>query len=108
MDDVHVTNPGIAALAGTGDDELNGNAAPTPVVAGPAQPTVVPISTLTSSMPPAPRPGGVSEDMRTQIMRQTDKIAAANPQAAAKPGGWARALLGGVSQALAGLGRAPH
>jgi hypothetical protein len=39
-------------------------------------------------------------------MRQTDKIAAANPQAAAKPGGWARALLGGVSQALGGLGDA--
>ena len=61
MDDVNVTNPGLAALAGTGDDELNGNAAPTvpvPVVAGPAGQTVpaptatqgVPTSSLTSSM----------------------------------------------------------
>jgi hypothetical protein len=111
-------NPGIAALAGnTGDDELDAGAAPTvpvPVVAGPAGPTVpaptatqgVPISTLTAPVSPAPRTGGVSEDMRTQIMRQTNALSAANPQAAAKPGGWARALLGGVSQALAGLGDA--
>jgi hypothetical protein len=118
MDDVNVTNPGIAALAGnTGDDELNGNAAPVPVpvVAGPAQTTVpattqgVPISTLTAGLPDQPKPGGISESPKTQLMRQAaqnaNRIISESSRPSA-PSMWARALIGGFQTAISGLGDA--
>lgn len=80
-------SPGIPAKAdvGAGADVLAGI---------PFRP-VAPVSL--SVKPP------ISDDMRTQFMREANKISANDPNAAA-PGAWARALVAGTQNALAGVG----
>ncbi len=61
-----------------------------------------------AGLPPEPTKGGISEDIGTQFARQlaknTDTLTQSNPAAVAKPGGWARAILGGAMTTLAGGG----
>lgn len=94
-------------LAGSPSGNPAGVAMPSaPVLSGGAPESTAPSpdsTDLLSGLPPAPKPGGVSEDLRTQFMRNADKIIkqASDPSA---PGAWAKALVGGVQSALAGVG----
>lgn len=51
-------------------------------------------------IPEAARNTGVSAGIGSQIWTQANKAAAANPQLAKKPGGWARILMGSLGDAL--------
>src|ERR1700677_1394945 len=68
-----------------------------------------PAATLLSGLPPAPPKGGISESPADQFKRLVAQNAdslvkqASDPTA---PGLWARALVGGVTQAIGGLGSA--
>ena len=68
-----------------------------------------PAATLLAGLPPAPPKGGISESPADQFKRQVAQNAdslikqASDPTA---PGLWARALVGGVTSAIGGLGSA--
>jgi len=51
-------------------------------------------------VPETARSTGVSAGIGSQIWTQANKAAAANPQLASKPGGWARILMGSLGDAL--------
>jgi len=65
------------------------------------------LSGVVSNLPPPPPKGGVSESPKDQLLRMYAKNSdslisqASNPAA---PGAWARALVGGMQSALAGVG----